>query len=131
MTMTKSTFWDIPRPGDYRATDPVTSRKAASANEVARATQKKQILGRLLSMDFVTSHDVADICSGQNGTASKRLGEMEKAGLIERCGFEYGPRRGGTPRFRYRLTTDGRRDAELTTQGAGFVRSGPDESNRT
>lgn len=119
VTMTEPTLWDIERPGSYRKTDPITSRKAAAANLTARQSQKKQILARLLRDEFVTSHDVADLCSGQNGTASARLGEMEKAGLLVRCGFEYPAKgRGGVARFRYRLTDAGIRDAELMTRGA-------------
>lgn len=111
------TLFDTDRPGDYRQKDPVTSRKAAAANLTARQTQKKGILARMLAGP-VTSHDVADLCAGQNGTASKRLGELAKAGLAERCGFEWpAERRGGTPRFRYRLTEDGHRDAALMTGG--------------
>lgn len=111
------TLFDEPRPGDYRQSDPSTSRKAAAANHTARQSQRKQILARLLKEGRVSSHEVADICSGQNGTASKRLSDLAKDGLVVPCG-EISDGKGGTPRRLYRLTDAGRRDAELMTQGA-------------
>lgn len=107
-------LFDAPRAGDARRSDPVTSKKAAGANLTIRQGQKRDILRRLAEVGVVTSHDVADVCAGQNGTAASRLKELKDLGLIVQCGFEYGPnQRGGTPRFRYRLTEAGLRDAAL------------------
>lgn len=109
MTMQGSLF-DAHRPGDYRATDPMPSRKAAASNAVARASQKKDMLKRL-TRGPASARGLADICGGQVSRASKRLGELRDAGLIRACGYEQTPKgRGGVPCTLYRLTEAGQRD---------------------
>lgn len=110
MTAAALTLFDMDRPGDYRCTDPLPSRKAAAAHLSARQTQKKDILKRLL-IGPATARDLRDITDGQQNRVSKRLGELEKAGLVEV--WRYVPSPGSLPLGEYRLTDAGRRDATL------------------
>lgn len=103
--------------GGVRASDPVTSRVASAANQVARQSQRKDILRWMLANGRCTARDVAHLTSGQNGTASKRLGDAEKDGLVRVCGYEYPPH-GGTARHVYELTDAGVRDATLLVGAA-------------
>lgn len=103
-------IFDSPRPGDYRSTDPRTSRKAAAANLSKRQSQKKSILKAMLDGPL-TLHEAAEFTGGQRGSASKRLGELEAEGLASVCGEVKAP--GQTPRSLYWITDAGRRDAAL------------------
>lgn len=109
-------LFDAPRPGDVRATDPLPSRKAAAVNQVARATQKKEMLARLLTGPQ-SSRTLADITGNQVSRASKRLGEMAKDKLIYPLRYEK-QAGGGTPVTVYALTEAGARDAQLLVGSA-------------
>lgn len=103
-------LFDIDRPGSYRATDPLPSRKAAAAGLVARQSQKREILRRL-SAGPLTARDLRDVTGDQQNRVSKRLGELVTAGLVREFGYEQGPHNRWLTR--YALTDAGRRDLEL------------------
>lgn len=112
MSPQQCSLFDAPRPGDYRRSDPLPSRKAAALGLTARQSQKKEI-ARRLSRGPATARDLRDITDHQQNRVSKRLGEMVAAGLVREVGYTAD----SPPLTVYALTDAGRRDLELIAGG--------------
>lgn len=105
-------LFDAPRPGDYRRSDGLPSRKAAAMGLTARQNQKKEI-ARRLARGPATARDLRDITDGQQNRVSKRLGEMVAAGLVREVAYTDDR----PPLTVYALTDAGHRDLELIAGG--------------
>jgi predicted transcriptional regulator len=98
--------------GTTRHSDPFTSHQAALDNAFRAGTQRVKVLVALAHAPAgLTDYELSRSLEMHRGSASKRRGELEECGLVERTGMTR-PTDTGSKALVHRLTDAGWRAAD-------------------